>query len=71
LKRGKAADKELSHYARYSLVGHHAFGGRSDAGGVGGARMKNDYGVIIGLESRTKGLRFSLSTSGVTVTMSK
>lgn len=40
-------------------------------GGVGGVQMKNENGVIMRLESRTKGLRFNLSTSGVTVTMSK
>jgi hypothetical protein len=40
-------------------------------GGVGGVQMKNEHGVIMRLESRTKGLRFNLSTSGVTVTMSK
>ncbi|CDH46198.1 conserved hypothetical protein [Candidatus Contendobacter odensis Run_B_J11] len=38
-------------------------------GGVGGVQMKNENGVIMRLESRTKGLRFNLSTSGVTVTM--
>ena len=40
-------------------------------GGVGGVQMKNENGVIMRLESRTKGLRFNLSTSGVTVTMEK
>ena len=40
-------------------------------GGVGGVQMKNEHGVIMRLESRTQGLRFNLSTSGVTVTMSK
>lgn len=40
-------------------------------GGVGGTQMKNEHGVIMRLESRTQGLRFNLSTSGVTVTMSK
>ena len=38
-------------------------------GGVGGAQMKNENGVIMRLESRTQGVRFNLSTSGVTVTM--
>lgn len=38
-------------------------------GGVGGVQMENEHGVIMRLESRTQGLRFNLSTSGVKVTM--
>ncbi|MDS4021638.1 MAG: DUF1134 domain-containing protein [Candidatus Competibacter sp.] len=40
-------------------------------GGVGGVQMQNEHGVIMRLESRTQGVRFNLSTGGVTVTMSK
>jgi hypothetical protein len=39
-------------------------------GGVGGLRLKNENGVIMRLESRTKGLQLNVgSTSGITVTM--
>ena len=40
-------------------------------GGVGGVQMQNENGVIMRLESRTQGVRFNLSTGGVTVTMGK
>jgi len=41
-------------------------------GGVGGLRLKNENGVIMRLESRTKGLQLNVgSTSGITVTMKK
>lgn len=40
-------------------------------GGVGGLQMKNENGVIMRLDSRTKGLQFNLGVSGVTVTMQK
>ena len=39
-------------------------------GGVGGLRLKNENGVIMRLESRTKGLQLNVgSSSGITVTM--
>lgn len=38
-------------------------------GGVGGVHLKNENGVILRLESRTKGLQLNLGMSGVTVTM--
>jgi hypothetical protein len=40
-------------------------------GGVGGLHLKNENGVIMRLESRTKGLQLNLGMSGVTVTMEK
>jgi len=40
-------------------------------GGTGGIRLKNQNGVIMRLESRTKGLQLNLGVSGVTVTMGK
>ncbi len=40
-------------------------------GGVGGLHLKNENGVIMRLESRTKGLQLNLGMSGVTVTMQK
>ena len=39
-------------------------------GGIGGLRLKNENGVIMRLESRTKGLQLNVgSSSGITVTM--
>jgi hypothetical protein len=38
-------------------------------GGMGGLRLKNENGVIMRLESRTKGLQLNIGMSGVTVTM--
>jgi hypothetical protein len=40
-------------------------------GGMGGLQLKNENGVIMRLESRTKGLQLNLGMSGVTVTMEK
>jgi hypothetical protein len=40
-------------------------------GGMGGLHLKNENGVIMRLESRTKGLQLNLGMSGVTVTMEK
>ncbi len=40
-------------------------------GGVGGVQMQNENGVIMRLDSRTRGLQFNLGVSGVSVTMSK
>jgi hypothetical protein len=40
-------------------------------GGMGGLQFKNQNGVIMRLESRTKGLQLNLGVSGVTVTMGK
>ena len=40
-------------------------------GGMGGLHLKNQNGVIMRLESRTKGLQLNLGVSGVTVTMEK
>ena len=41
-------------------------------GGVGGLRLKNQNGVIMRLESRTKGLQLDVgSASGITVTMER
>lgn len=41
-------------------------------GGVGGLHLKNEYGVIMNLRSRTKGLDLNIGNmSGMTVTMEK
>lgn len=40
-------------------------------GGGGGLEMQNENGVIMRLESRTQGLQFNMSVSGVKVTMGK
>jgi hypothetical protein len=40
-------------------------------GGMGGLQLKNENGVIMRLESRTKGLQLNIGISGVTVTMGK
>jgi len=40
-------------------------------GGVGGLHLKNQNGVIMRLESRTKGLQLNLGVSGVTVMVEK
>jgi hypothetical protein len=40
-------------------------------GGVGGARLKNENGVIMRLESRTQGVQLKIGVDGLTVTMDK